>query len=64
MSKVTITKDSRKKADVIVDANTGNITFSKDVIVRTDGNDDNPCKAAKIVLMKIKAGAESGDKED
>lgn len=64
MAKVSVTKDSRTKADVIVDANTGTITFTKDTKVRVDGDDDNLCKAAKIVLMKIKAGGKDGDKKN
>ena len=59
MAKVTITKDSRKKADVILNNTNGTIEFSKDVIVRVDGDDDSPCKAAKLILAKIKAGSDA-----
>jgi len=56
MAKVTVTKDSRKKADMIINNDNGIITFTKDIVVRMDGNDKNPCKAAKMILGKIEAG--------
>jgi alcohol dehydrogenase class IV len=57
MAKVIITKDSRKKCDLIIGVG-GVITTDsvKNIVVRVDDNDENPCRATLIVIDKILAG--------
>ena len=63
MAKIIITNDSRKKCDLII-GKAGVITNDgqKNLVVRIDDDDDNPCKATRIIVGKILAGG--GDKEN
>jgi len=63
MGKVIITNDSRKKCDLIV-GKSGVITTdnAKNLVVRIDDNDKEPCKATRVIIAKILAGG--GYKED
>lgn len=66
MGKIIITKDSRKKCDLII-GKAGIISngSGKNLVVRLDDDDKNPCKATRIILGKIQAGGgeieEDGD---
>ena len=57
MGKIKIEYDSRKKADLVI-GKAGVITCesNKDIVVRIDDDDENPCKATRIILNKINAG--------
>lgn len=58
-AKVTIISDSRKKADVVIEKG-GFLTFNSDTVVRIDDDDDHPCKATKLLLLKIR-GSRNND---
>ena len=51
--KIIITKDGRKKADLVI-KESGKIEFAKDTIVINDECAD--CKAKDLFLLKMKAG--------
>jgi hypothetical protein len=63
MAKITITQDPKKKADIVLNINSGIITSNKDLVIRTEGDFDKPGKAAEIILMKIEAGQRDGNKK-
>lgn len=50
---VEVTKDNRRKADIIIHK-AGFIEFTKDVVVRIEDEEfDNPRAATKVFLLKI-----------
>ena len=57
MAKVKFTYDSRKKCDLIV-GKAGVITAdgTKNIVIRIDDNDKEPCKATRVIISKILAG--------
>lgn len=64
MAKIIITKDSRKKCDIIVGKG-GVITNggNKNIVVRIDDDDDKPCKFTRGLIMKVQAGGGEVDSE-
>lgn len=53
-SKIEITKDNRKKADIIIKKG-GFLEFNRNMVIRMDDEEfDNPCKASQILMVKLK----------
>lgn len=53
---VSVIFDKSKKADMIISAN-GLVTFTKDTVIRFDGDPEKPCRGAKSVLSRIELGS-------